>query len=290
MAENALLRHVKRIMYGDSPAIMDLVTKQMYGYDSKTTATGKQPDEVDLSPTLPDTFGFTQEHVAFTFGRFSVPSTGHAKLIERVIEEANGGPHYIFATHGQDSKSNPLSFETKVAFMEACWPDATIYENKDVKTLFDALKKFDEAGFSSATLVVGADRFKTFQDLLERYSDEFKLTCGIVAVERSDDDVSATKMREAVLAEDFETFASMVPSDDRVFAEYIYRAVGEKLERPKASLKEQVKAIMKTAPVPIPGGGEADTERTGLDNLGSKKDAQIKRRAARKRFVVTDAA
>ena len=48
----------------------------------------------------------------FTFGRFNPPTeSGHGKLISAVQAHAEkaGGKHYIFPSHSQDAKKNPLS-------------------------------------------------------------------------------------------------------------------------------------------------------------------------------------
>lgn len=213
MADQTLLDKVRRIMYGRSVEVMDLVTRTMFGYDSKMTATGKTPDVVILDPKISDANGFSQqEHVAFTFGRFSVPSAGHAKLIERVITEAGTGPHYIFASHSHDPYKNPLPFDVKVSFMEAFWPEANIYKGDDVRNFFQAIKYLEEQGFKSATMIVGQDRYVEFSKLLEQYTNEYNMIIGIMYVERTDDDVSATKLREAVLREDYKEFIQLLPN------------------------------------------------------------------------------
>lgn len=281
-----LLDRVKQIMYGDAPGLMDLVTKQMYGYDSKSTATGKPPEKIDLNPKLDDHLGFTQdqgtfraEHVAFTFGRFSVPHRGHQRLIERVIQEAGEGPHFIFVSQKTDPVRNPLPHATRMAFMECCFQNANLYEGSDVRTIFEAIKALESRGFTSATLVVGQDRQRSFTELLERYSDQYSMTIGVVAVKRSDEAPSATRMREAVIAKDFDTFVSLFPSDDKVLAEAVFHEVGNKIKPPK-TLREQVQEIMNR--VPTAGGERTKDIRLGLDkSLGD--GTELRRRAAQKR-------
>ena len=53
-------------------------------------------------------------HAIFTFGRFNPPTeAGHGKLIKKVQEEAKKvkGDHFIFPSHSQDAKSNPLTHD-----------------------------------------------------------------------------------------------------------------------------------------------------------------------------------
>jgi nicotinic acid mononucleotide adenylyltransferase len=270
-------------MYGLGPKLMDTITKTMFGYDSQHTATGKIPDRIDLAPKIDDSQALMREHVTFTFGRFSVPHSGHTKIMDRVLEEAGTGPHYVFATHTHDSDKNPLDYETKCAFMEAYWPDMNIFEGKHVPTLFKAIEYLEEQGFKNATLVVGQDRLVEFSNLLERYSDDYSMTIGVVAVERTDEDASATKMREAVLNEDYDTFKSIAIDDDEVTRE-MYDALFNTMIKPEKTLKEQVQAIMNR--VPMVDGGLEDTETIGRDNSLETKGnkANIKRRTTMKRF------
>ena len=45
-----------------------------------------------------------------TFGRFNPPTSGHELLINKVIAEAKKrrADNFIFASHSQDKKKNPL--------------------------------------------------------------------------------------------------------------------------------------------------------------------------------------
>ena len=52
----------------------------------------------------------------FAFGRMNPPTIGHAKLVD-VIKSQQGEP-FLFLTHTQKPKTDPLSFEDKVSFAE----------------------------------------------------------------------------------------------------------------------------------------------------------------------------
>lgn len=47
----------------------------------------------------------------FAFGRFNPPTIGHEKLINAVIAvtQREGGTAFIYGSHTQDSRKNPLS-------------------------------------------------------------------------------------------------------------------------------------------------------------------------------------
>lgn len=226
-----LVDKVNQIMHGNAQGVMDLVTKSMWGYDSKSTATGKDPDQIVLNPDIPEVPGFTESHVSFTFGRFAIPHKGHGRLFEVVKEHAGNGQHYVFASHTRDNKKNILEHGEKLSFLEAMFPDVNFYTTEggyeDVRTLWEAIKFLENEGFTSGTLVVGQDRLVEFQKLLEQYSHEYNMTIGLVGVERSDG-FSSSLLREAVENFDYYTFSEAIPDEE--IASQLYDLVEERLD------------------------------------------------------------
>ena len=56
----------------------------------------------------------------FAFGRFNPPTIGHQKLIETVLstaEQANGKA-YLFLSHKQNNKTDPLTFADKQSYIQ----------------------------------------------------------------------------------------------------------------------------------------------------------------------------
>ena len=59
----------------------------------------------------------------FTFGRFNPPTTGHEKLINALAREAGSGqPMYVYPSHSQNAKKDPLPHAKKVAYMKKMFP------------------------------------------------------------------------------------------------------------------------------------------------------------------------
>ena len=57
----------------------------------------------------------------FTFGRFNPPTTGHEKLIDALAKQQSrnaGSLMYVYASHSQDAKKNPLPHARKIAYMK----------------------------------------------------------------------------------------------------------------------------------------------------------------------------
>ena len=156
----------------------------------------------------------------FTFGRFNPPTeAGHGKLVSAVQghAEKSGGAHYIFPSHTQDSKKNPLSHGEKAGALRKLFPDANVVSNGKVKTAIDAMKHLESKGHTHVTMIVGSDRVKEFHTLLNKYrTKEFP---GIKKVEvksagQRDPDaegaegMSASKLRGLVKAGKRDEFVS----------------------------------------------------------------------------------
>lgn len=114
-----------------------------------------------------------ESHATFSFGRFNPPTeSGHGKLISAVQSHADkvGGKHYVFPSHSQDPKKNPLSHKDKVGAMKKLFPSANIVSHPDVKNAIQALKHLESKGHTHATMVVGDDRVHEFHKLLHAYN------------------------------------------------------------------------------------------------------------------------
>lgn len=108
----------------------------------------------------------------FVFGRFNPPHAGHGRVISAVKSHAEkvGGSHYVFPSHSQDRKKNPLSHDDKVGVMKKMFPETNIVTHSGVNTPVDAMKHLEKKGHTHVTMVVGSDRVKDFHKLLHSYN------------------------------------------------------------------------------------------------------------------------
>ena len=165
----------------------------------------------------------------FTFGRFNPPTLGHEKLVTAVANVARreGGEYFVYPSHSQDAKKNPLDQTTKVKYMKKMFSKHK--ENIITSTAKNALEvasELQDKGYTNLVMVVGSDRVKDFQNLLDRYNgDETKAhgfydfdTIKVVSAGERDPDaegvsgMSASKMRQSAVEGDFKTFRSGIPS------------------------------------------------------------------------------
>ena len=171
-----------------------------------------------------------KDKVVFTFGRFNPPTIGHEKLLDKVYAVASkeGADFLVFPSHSQNPKKDPLDFRSKVKFMKKMFPkySKNIMSNNKVKTAFNAVSLLHELGYKEAVMVVGGDRVSEFDSVLNKYNGvegrhgfyDFEGGIKIVSAGERDPDaegvsgMSASKMRAAAAANDYDSFKNGLPS------------------------------------------------------------------------------
>ncbi len=165
----------------------------------------------------------------FVFGRFNPPTIGHEKLINATIAtgQRERGDVFIYGSHSNDSKSNPLTHKEKMGYLKKMYPRLkksikdTAKERNVLEISTTLTKKYDKL-----IMVAGSDRVDEFTSLLNSYNgikskhgfykfDEIKV---VSAGERDPDadgasGMSASKMRSAATKGDFELFISGASSE-----------------------------------------------------------------------------
>lgn len=111
------------------------------------------------------------KHVAFAFGRMNPPTIGHARLINTTARAAKGGDYLIFLSHSQDSKKNPLDYNTKVNFIKRMFPQhADHISHGSLRTIMEIMEFLYHHGYTDVTYVCGNDRLPAFKELLNKYN------------------------------------------------------------------------------------------------------------------------
>ena len=157
----------------------------------------------------------------FAFGRMNPPTIGHARLVD-VIKNQQGEP-FLFLTHTQKPKTDPLSFAEKIFFAQKSFSGITIGDSK-VRTIIDAMKTLEAKGYTDIIYVAGSDRVDSFTKLLNDYNgkDYNFDSINIVSAGQRDPDaegaqgMSASKMKAAAAENNFETFKSGVAGDEKL--------------------------------------------------------------------------
>ena len=166
--------------------------------------------------------------IAFTFGRFNPPTTGHEKLIQKV-KSIPTDDYKIFLSRSEDPKKNPLSPRQKLDYMKKMFPQhARNIEINTTNMVLDIATKLYKQGYDSITMVVGSDRVREFDTILKKYNDvksrhgyyNFKKINVASAGDRDPDaegvsGMSASKMRAAAEKGDVKSFKTGLPTGYR---------------------------------------------------------------------------
>jgi len=177
-----------------------------------------------------------------SWGRMNPPTIGHQRVIDVVkgtAQKVQGDP-IIFVTKTQDAKKNPLSFAEKVHFIQELFPGVTVNQNSSVKTIIQALQLLQGQGYKNVAIVAGSDRVDQYQSLVDKYNNTpdksgeipfaFKNVKVVSSGERDPDadditGMSASKMRNFAVNNDFDSFAQGVAGNNEVLAKQMFQRV-----------------------------------------------------------------
>lgn len=162
------------------------------------------------------------------FGRMNPPTIGHEKLVEKM--KSYDGDHYLFLSQTQKPKDNPLPFDVKLQFAKQFFPGINV-GHPTVRTPIQMLQMLEKLGYTDVIYVAGSDRVEGFTKLFNDYNGKeynFDSIEVVSAGERDPDaegaeGMSASKMRAAAAAGDYESFAQGVPEPR--LAQKLYDAV-----------------------------------------------------------------
>ena len=188
-----------------------------------------------------------RKSVAFCFGRMNPPTIGHARLLNTTARASAGGDYYIFLSHTQDSKKNPLDYNTKIDFVNAMYPQhADHVSYGSLRTIMEIMEFLYHNNYTDVTYVCGNDRLPAFKELLNKYNGveggkiyyKFNSIDIVSSGPRDPDDdgvagASASAARAAAEAGDKEEFKKITGAGR--FAPQLYRAVRKGMLKEDAS-------------------------------------------------------
>jgi len=213
-------------------------------------APGQAPEEQPAEELPP---------LTVVFGRFNPPTVGHDKLLKSAKRISAGGDIKIYPSRSQDPKKNPLDPNTKVSYMKKMFPEfeENIINDEEMKTIFNVLVTANEEGYTNVNIVVGSDRQAEFENLAQKYNGElynFDLIRVVSAGVRDADaegveGMSASKMRKAVMDDDFDSFRRGTPKTlNDADTQALFNAVRQGMGVKKAKVKKESYALWEIAP------------------------------------------
>lgn len=158
------------------------------------------------------------KRVNICIGRFQPFTAGHYKCVEVAwnekhiptvvcminVPENKVDKRHPFPTELLvDSYNELFSNDNKIA-------DMVPVQSADIVTIGKTLRSY---GYEIASWTCGTDRYETYSRMASKYHDQAGLTDDfeLIEIQRTDDDVSATKMRECLLNNDKRGFYTMLP-------------------------------------------------------------------------------
>ena len=185
-----------------------------------------------------DIVEINSQTAVFAFGRFNPPTAGHLKLAMKVKSVAGSDDGFIYTSHSQDPKKNPLDYRTKTKFMKLLFKPAKVtVSTSNSRTVFDVVVDLYNQGYRSVKMVAGSDRLREFDTLLQKYNGikgrhgfyNFTDIELVSAGERDPDaddisGMSASKMRALAFDGDERGFTSALPRTFRQ-GKQLYKAV-----------------------------------------------------------------
>jgi hypothetical protein len=151
----------------------------------------------------------------------------------------------------------------KISYMKKMFPDfeENIVNDDEMKSIFNVLVTASEQGYGSVNIIVGSDRQAEFENLATKYNGDlydFNQIRVISAGVRDADaegieGMSASKMRKAVMDDDFESFRRGTPKSlDDGDVQALFDAVRQGMGAKKK--KKEVTELWQIAPKCDPRG------------------------------------
>lgn len=195
-----------------------------------------------------------EKNLVVGYGRFTIPTTGHMKVYDKVLELAkreNATP-VIWTTKTYDgNRKNPLKPDEKIKFLKSAFPRLKVVAIDG--SIIEQLKR--ESPVEKLTLVVGNDRGSEFTTLLNKYNHkEFDIgTIEVIDVGSRDNSISASDLRMWGKEGEKEKFyKNLSPNLSQKEKEELFRLVNERMnsegkpkeKKEKKSLTEQVESMI----------------------------------------------
>jgi len=166
--------------------------------------------------------------VVVSFGRMNPPTLGHLKLMNAIVTTAKkyNGEAQLYLSHSQDSKKNPIDYNTKLKFVKKLAPSGLKVVDSPVINIFQLMKILLKT-YQRIIIVTGSDNISEYQGIAQFHAKD-DIEVEVVSAGERDPDadgaegMSATKMRQAVINNDYKSFKMGTGLNDRDSQELFY--------------------------------------------------------------------
>jgi len=220
-----------------------------------------------------------------TFMRANPPTIGHERVVNRVTDLAKDldANHSVVLSHSFDGDKNPLTPEQKLRHAKLAFPGVNVTTSSpESPSLLHHVSQLHAKGVKNLHLVVGEDRVKQFQDLLQKYNGQeaahgyfnFDNITVHSAGGRDPDaegveGISGTLQRKKVKDNDLEGFRAGAPSrmqDQHVTDLFNNIRNAKPPEKPAKPVKKKLKEETVSAGMMVRGFGDVSGNPAVQDN------------------------
>ena len=236
---------------------------------------------INTEPTLKEA---KRTSIVISFGRMNPVTSGHEKLVNKVISEAlkRKADSAIYLSHTKDKKKNPLSYDDKINFASKAF--GKVIRRSPSKTIIQVAKELSDQ-YDTLVLVVGSDRVQEFETLLNKYNGKEYNFDNIEVISAGDRDpdaedisgMSASKLRNLAAEGKFEEFVSGLPKKLKSSAKEVYNAVRKGLGMNEEFVTEEA---LDEAPLSI-----QQRKRRGMQMRRLKSRLKIARKKAKRKMA-----
>ena len=171
-------------------------------------------------------------------GRFQPFTKGHYKCVE-AAKNLKNIPTVICMIDVPENKVNnrhPFPTDTMIDLYTDLFNNDPNIENvvkvksADIVKIGELLK---DLGYNISSWSCGTDRFNEYNKMATKYRDQAGLSDDfeVIEVPRSDEDISATKVRESLLNNDRKSFDKMMPSGSTFDTDTLYHTLKSQIEK-----------------------------------------------------------
>jgi nicotinic acid mononucleotide adenylyltransferase len=241
---------------------------------------------INVKPVMNES---NKKAIVFSFGRLNPITIGHEKLVNKIIYEAakRKADAALYLSHLHDKNKNPLSYDQKIYYASKAF--GKIVKKSPARTIIEVAKELNKK-YNEIILVVGSDRAKEFELLLNKYNGkEYNFdNIEIISIEErnsnngdSVSNMSASKLRNLAAQGNLEEFKKGLPKKLQSLAKEIYDDIRKGMGITEDFMTEE--DLAEKAPLTI-----AQRRKRALLMKRIKTKLKIAREKAKKRMASKD--
>jgi len=148
------------------------------------------------------------EEVVVFQGRMQPPTKAHIRIIDNAWKKYHKKVIIAIVKSGNADSPFPIKLVQEMIKKAT----SAKFEILELKTGFigDFISPLRDNDMEPVILLAGSDRVNSYNEQIKRYKDLFNLNLIVEEIPRTDEDISASKVRNAIQSGDEETFKSMM--------------------------------------------------------------------------------